>query len=340
MPNPTQSPESQTFEVGTTAQSRNNFTELFDARTKANTSAQDYQAQTEKLVQNKLLPEYTVEEGDSLWGIVDHALAQKTGEDPPAWKVLETLKAIAEKNKLDNPDLIHPGDLIDLSSIDDGETSAQRQQNTEGQGQAVPAEQARRERQNTQSTGDGDGEGAAPNVPMSAGANKHSPRDKWYISQQGDGASWYACGPTSLTMALADFGIAPANEENRKRLISETGTNPSIGFPGTVSTMAAVARSHGLNAESSTSTNWQDVDAQLAQGHGVIINGALQGRAGLVPHFVYIAGKDHSGNYILGDPANPGTQSWTRSDLTGFMTRGAGSVNPPGFAAVWSSDTG
>lgn len=287
---------------------------------------------------------YTVKEGDSLWSIVTGIL-NKNGEEPAAWKTLDTLRKIAEKNHLNNPDLIHPGDVIDFSSIEDVDTA---QQNSSGNEQVVQTPN----KDNPENTDGGssasgnttDGAGIValnsteqnqteikPNGSPNASTGTLE-RDRWYISQAGDGSNWYACGPTSLTMALAAYGISPATESNRQKLIRETGTNPDIGFPGTSDKMAAEARRRGLNAESRATTDWREVDAQLSQGRSVIVNGTMAGRNGaLIKHFVFIAGKDPAGNYIVGDPAKPNA-TWTSADLRGFLTRGG---EPNGYAAVW-----
>ncbi len=117
-------------------------------------------------------------------------------------------------------------------------------------------------------------------------------------------------------MALSDHGLAEATEANRQKIIRETGTNTDVGFPGTSETMAQEARKRGLQAEARDTTDWKDVDAQLSKGRGVIVNGTMVGKGGgLIKHFVYISGKDASGNYIMGDPASSGTSTWSQTDL-------------------------
>lgn len=272
---------------------------------------------------------YTVKDGDNLWNIVNEALAKKNGEQPAAWKTLETLRKIAEKNQMKNPDLIHAGDVIDFSAIADDESTGK------------PESQQARPLRNT-----GTGEPIIANNAEEAGTDepakpetspaKPSPtpeRDRWYISQAGDGAYWYTCGATSLTMALAANGLMEATEANRLKLVRETGTNREVGFPGTSAKMADEARKRGLQAEAFDTQDWRAVDAQLSQGKQAIVNGTMVGRNGsLIKHFVYISGKDSAGNYILGDPASAGTTTWSKDDLAGFLTRGGA---PNGFTAIW-----
>jgi len=273
---------------------------------------------------------YTVKDGDSLWNIVNEALTKKNGEQPAAWKTLETLRKIAEKNQMQDPDLIHEGDVIDFSAIgDDGDTGKEESQQTrplrnpDAGAPIIPynANEAVTDEQ----------------VKPDAGAAKPTTttpeRDKWYISQAGDGSYWYTCGATSLTMALAANGLMEATETNRLKLVRETGTNREVGFPGTSAKMADEARKRGLQAEAFDTEDWRAVDAQLSQGKQAIVNGTMVGRNGsLIKHFVYISGKDSAGNYILGDPASAGTTTWSQKDLAGFLTRGGA---PNGFAAIW-----
>jgi hypothetical protein len=270
---------------------------------------------------------YTVEEGDSLWSIVNEALTKKDGQAPAAWKTLATLRKIAEKNQMDNADLIHPGDVIDFSALTDGKRNFSEDSPPPAPATTFGA-QTRPRSSNTSEV-----DQPESSNPSNTARTVPADRDRWYISQAGDGANWYACGATSLTMALADHGISQATESNRQKIIRETGTNTSVGFPGTSETMAQEARKRGLQAEARATTNWQEVDAQLSKGRGVIVNGTMVGKSGaLIKHFVYISGKDASGNYIMGDPANAGTATWSQADLRGFITRGG---PPNGYTAVW-----
>ncbi len=284
----------------------------------------DSQGRKFQVAQDKSI-KYTVEEGDSLWRIVDEALTKKEGQAPAAWKTLETLRKIAEKNKMDNPDLIHAGDVIDFSVLGENEDRGEERRpvpDTADGAQANPYNSNTDEAEQTERTN-------TSNTLRTGPAD----RDKWYISQAGDGANWYACGATSLTMALSDHGLTQATESNRQKIIRETGTNTDVGFPGTSETMAQEARKRGLQAEARATTDWQEVDAQLSKGRGVIVNGTMVGKGGgLIKHFVYISGKDASGKYIMGDPASSGTTTWSQENLKGFLTRGG---PPNGYAAVW-----
>ncbi len=128
--------------------------------------------------ENKSL-KYKVKDGDSLWQIVNEALTKKNGEQPAAWKTLETLRRIAEKNQMQNPDLIHEGDVIDFSVIgDDDDTGKQESQ------QASPLLNSDAEAPII--TYNANEAVTDEPVKPDAGSEKSKAtpeRDKWYISQ-------------------------------------------------------------------------------------------------------------------------------------------------------------
>lgn len=146
-----------------------------------------------------------------------------------------------------------------------------------------------------------------------------------FFLQQPNG---WTCGPTSLTMALADFGLRPSNLSTMWDLAAQTGTSAGVGLPGNASLLANAARNNGMQAQFSSSRNASDIRAQLEQGRGVIVNGSI-GSSG---HFLYLSGIDEQGRYIVADPFRPGITRWTDADLNYFTHSGP---NPPGFAAVW-----
>ena len=149
-------------------------------------------------------------------------------------------------------------------------------------------------------------------------------RSELYLQQP----NGWTCAPTSLTMALADFGLRPASLDTMWDLAAQTGTAAGVGLPGNASLLANAARSNGLQAEYSGSRSADDIRAQLEQGRGVIVNGSI----GTVGHFLYLTGIDPQGLYIVADPFRPGITRWNDAQLNDFTHSG---VNPPGFAAVW-----
>ena len=68
---------------------------------------------------------YIVQKGDTLYAIVDAYLGAKGRAAAPA-TIMQGVAAIAEKNAIENPDLIFPGKKLDLSVLDE-ETETFRQ---------------------------------------------------------------------------------------------------------------------------------------------------------------------------------------------------------------------
>jgi hypothetical protein len=101
--------------------------------------------------------------------------------------------------------------------------------------------------------------------------------------------------------------------------------------------MANKAKEYGLESSfSKDASDFEGMDKAIAEGKSLIVNGSIAGQDGsLTPHFVYIAGKDSAGNYILGDPAQPETSTWSPEQLREFITRGADAGNSSGYAVVW-----
>ncbi|MEW5743598.1 MAG: C39 family peptidase [Myxococcota bacterium] len=149
-------------------------------------------------------------------------------------------------------------------------------------------------------------------------------RDALYLQQP----NGWTCGPTSLAMALAASGVRPADGNTIWEMVDALGARAGVGTPGGVALIADVARRFGVNAESSPSREPSDVRAALERGHGVLVNGDIGGGG----HFLYLAGLDAAGNFIVCDPWRPGITSWNEDDLWAFTHHGN---NPPGFAEIW-----
>ncbi|MGO4780188.1 hypothetical protein AB4084_32420, partial [Lysobacter sp. 2RAB21] len=71
--------------------------------------------------------------------------------------------------------------------------------------------------------------------------------------------------------------------------------------------------------------------AAVDRGHSVVLNGGLPGGGG---HFIYVAGRDDKGNFLVGDPARPQITSMTPAELEKFSNENSGQ-HPTGFAEVW-----
>lgn len=268
-----------------------------------------------KLLENT---EYTVKSGDTVWDISTEVLRKQLGREPDGAEISETVRRIAAASGLANADHIFPDDKLTIPPLADFE---------EPDVEPSPQEPAPEE--------------IPPSEPEQNDGPWHSAgdRSRWYISQQGDDQlrsdGWFGCGPTSLLMGLADWGVMDPTEANRRQLLQETGTLAAGQFPGDVRLMSSWAQKKGLQSDYSLSSpDIAGMDRAIAEGKSLVVNGSMLGRDGKTAyaHFVYIAGKDANGNYILGDPAQSNVTTWNRDQLYAFVTRGS---NPPGYATLW-----
>ena len=182
--------------------------------------------------------------------------------------------------------------------------------------------------------------------PDRSGAKAKSPheidRRLYYIDQLNDRHlrghhHTFACGPTSLTMALADLCARnphtgklivhqPPTEQDRIGIITATGTMAAGEWVGGPTRMAVFAKHFGLNAQAYSSNSLETLTKCLEEGKGAVVDGHCLGSGHA--HYVYVAGKDSNG-YIMGDPANPKVTHWSAAHLKAFMTG-------YGFTAVWN----
>ncbi len=150
-------------------------------------------------------------------------------------------------------------------------------------------------------------------------------RDGIYLQQP----NGWSCGPTSLAMAMTAAGLKPHALDSMWEMANALGARDGVGTPGSASLIAEVARRQGASAEYNPSREAGDVRAALQRGHGAVVNGDLGSGAG---HFIYLAGLDENGQYIVCDPARPGITRWNDDELNHFTHCGR---NPPGFAEIW-----
>lgn len=289
--------------------------------------------------------EYAVKSGDTVWDISTDVLRRQLGREPSGSEIVDQVQRIASASGLTDANLIYPGDKLTIPAA--GDTSAGRQtspiepvypgpEEIQGNSDGVlPSEQGPPTDQVIPLQGNDRPPARNDSLPR----HSNGERSSWYISQVGDDQlrsdGWFGCGPTSLLMALADWGTMEPTEANRRQLIEETGTLAAGQFPGDVQLISDWARKKGLQSEfSRTRPDIEGMDRAITEGKTLVVNGSMLGRDGKTayPHFVYIAGKDANGNYILGDPAQSNVTTWTRDQLYAFVTRGS---NPPGYATLW-----
>jgi hypothetical protein len=166
---------------------------------------------------------------------------------------------------------------------------------------------------------------APADVPADPAAptGRNDDRNAIYLQQP----NGWSCGPTSLAMAMAAFGLRPANQNTVSEMINALHASSAEGTPGGPAYVASVAQGLGLDAHSSTSQNASDMRAELEAGRGVIVNGSL----GNVGHFIYLAGIADDGRFIVCDPYRPGVTRMTDAELQQFARAGS---HPPGYVSV------
>ena len=162
-----------------------------------------------------------------------------------------------------------------------------------------------------------------PTPPQPSSGHASTNRAAIYMAQP----NGWSCAATSLTMALAAWGVAPSNGATWQSVVNSTGDNSSEGLPGNASLLGPTAERYGLHATFNPAGNATAVRAALAQGHTVIFNGSL----GVGGHFVYIAGLNANGTFNVFDPAGRYT-SMTDAQLNAFSAAGS---HPQGFEEIW-----
>jgi hypothetical protein len=161
-------------------------------------------------------------------------------------------------------------------------------------------------------------------APAPAPANgRNSDRGQIYIHQP----NGWTCGPTSLTMAAAAFGVKPLGVGTVNELTGMTHTTPEYGVPDNTQ-LPNAARQIGLQATDSRDSSPQAVREALQNGHGVILNGSL----GTGGHFIYVAGLNPDGSFIICDPWRPEVTAMNDGDLNHFAHNNPGHG---GMIEVW-----
>ncbi|MDB5098356.1 MAG: Peptidase like family, partial [Cyanobacteria bacterium RYN_339] len=148
-------------------------------------------------------------------------------------------------------------------------------------------------------------------------------RNKVYMRQP----NGWTCGPTSLTMCLSAWGVRPTSVGTVNEMVGLTHTNPNDGVPDH-DQIPNAARKLGMQATYHDSSNAGQVRDALKAGHTVIYNGSL----GTGGHFIYVAGLNSDGSFIIFDPARSGTTSMNDAQLNGF---GHTNGHSGGFTEIW-----
>lgn len=218
------------------------------------------------------------------------AIAQRTLGDGSRWKEIYDLN----RGTMSDPNVIYPGEHLKLPS---GSTPAPK----------PPVHKP------------------TPKPPVHTPA-PHGPNTSRgiYLAQP----NGWTCGPTSLTMALAAWGVRPSNTNTMNEMVRLTGANANVGVPGNASLIADAAKKVGMQAKFNPVASPANVRAALKAGHGVVLNGSL----GVGGHFIYVAGLNPDGSFIIDDPARSSVTRMTDSELNAFANTYS---NPRGFAEIW-----
>ncbi|CAN5465393.1 hypothetical protein BH11CYA1_BH11CYA1_01120 [soil metagenome] len=167
------------------------------------------------------------------------------------------------------------------------------------------------------------------------GAVRSMSEQRKFYTHQDDGKS---CAAFAVGMALADHKLGRPVQygDESQRLKRLTGTTDH-GYRGTLNNLADQVSSlnlqakpydYGLGKVGPQAMN--DLDRELAKGHSAVAK-VINPHTGN-PHYIYVAGRDANGQYILGDPDRKNTQHFkpvSRAHLQNMMSR------RDGFVAVW-----
>lgn len=148
------------------------------------------------------------------------------------------------------------------------------------------------------------------------------------------------CGPTSMAMiARADPNATidgvPVSSMTDAQLVMALGMTGGTGRTGT-SPNGEIAMADALGYQTASALggfHQTFVDATLAAGGSVIVNGAIPVDGQLSGHYMVVSGKDAQGNYAVNDPWTGETLTMTPGALDEFLT--SNPVNGGWSIAVW-----
>lgn len=141
-----------------------------------------------------------------------------------------------------------------------------------------------------------------PLQAQSVGSRQLADREKFY-RHQNDGVS---CSAFSMAMLYSDHKLGrPVTDEEADRFKQLAGLTATTGYRGTLVDMAHQIESTGLQAkpyeyQQFNEQGMVDLNGELAQGHSAVAR-VINPHTGN-PHYIYIAGRNADGQYILGDP--------------------------------------
>jgi hypothetical protein len=160
-------------------------------------------------------------------------------------------------------------------------------------------------------------------------------RTRFYAHQ----TNGWSCSATALAMMHSNeesgHPPTPGDLEHFERV---TGTTQQ-GYRGSLADMANQARSQGMEAKPYQygrfgEQGMNDLDRELSMGHSAVAR-IINPHTGN-PHYIYVAGRDSNGNYIIGDPDRKNNPNFghdkpiSRAHLFHMMS------GRDGFVAGWS----
>lgn len=156
-----------------------------------------------------------------------------------------------------------------------------------------------------------------------------------FYTHQDDG---YSCSAFAVGMAKADHRLGRPLRHGRETQAMKDLTNTNgIGYRGTLETLAGQMRETGLEAKAYSygmgnvgEQAMRDLNRELDKGRSAVAK-VINPHTGN-PHYIYIAGRDKNGQYILGDPDRKNTQHFkpvSQQYLQRMMSR------RDGFVATW-----
>lgn len=124
----------------------------------------------------------------------------------------------------------------------------------------------------------------------------------------------YSCSAFAVGMAKADHRLGrPIVHGRESQALKDLTHTNGIGYRGTLETLAGQMRQTGLEAKPYSygmgnvgDQAMRDLNRELDKGHSAVAK-VINPHTGN-PHYIYIAGRDANGKYILGDPDRKNTQ--------------------------------
>ena len=160
---------------------------------------------------------------------------------------------------------------------------------------------------------------------------------KTFYRHQDDGVS---CSAFSIAMAVSDQSLGrPIQYGQESQEFKQLAGTTSHGYRGDLQSIADKLQTQGLDAKAYHydrvgNQTMDDLKKELDQGHSAVAR-VINPHTGN-PHYIYIAGRDQKGDYIIGDPDRHNTQHFKpvkEAHLQDMMS------GRDGFVATWGNQS-